>query len=89
MVLACRISEQVAGLDRGVTEKLTTLLSQYHLPVRMKIDATKAMEILKMDKKRNDDLVDYIVLEKPGQAAIRSLPFSVIEKALRDYEGGN
>jgi 3-dehydroquinate synthase len=89
MVIACKISEHVAGLDKGVTERLTGLLSRYHLPVRMKIDAKKAMEILKMDKKRNDNLVDYIVLEKIGQAAIRSLPFDVIENALITYESNN
>jgi 3-dehydroquinate synthase len=89
MVIACKVSEHIAGLDSGVTERLTSLLSRYHLPVKMKIDAKKAMEILRMDKKRNDDLVDYIVLEKLGQAAIRTMPFSIVENALNAYESHN
>jgi 3-dehydroquinate synthase len=89
MVIACMISEEVAGLERGTRDKLVSLLGRYHLPVRMKINAAKAMEILKMDKKRNNDLIDYVVLEKPGQATVRSLPFDVIEKALNDYENEN
>ena len=86
MVIACMISEKVTGLDKQVTERVKTLLSQYHLPVRMNIDAKKAMEILRMDKKRNDETIDYILLEKIGTAAIRALPLTVIENALVDYE---
>ncbi len=89
MVIAAMISVQVAGLDKDVTEKLKTLLGQYHLPVKIKISASKAIEILKMDKKRHDDLIDYIVLEKIGKAAIHTLPLTVIENALTVYESNN
>jgi 3-dehydroquinate synthase len=86
MVIACMISMQVAGLDKAVTGQLIALLTQYHLPVHLKTDARKAMEILKMDKKRNDDMIAYIVLEKIGKAAIKTLPLDVIENALIAYE---
>lgn len=86
MIIACMISVQVAGLDKNVPENLKTLLSQYHLPVRQQIDAKKAMELLRMDKKRAGDRIDYIVLEKIGKAVVHSLPFDVIENALTEYE---
>jgi len=89
MVIACMISTQVGGLDKNVTERLKSLLNQYHLPVRLKIDAHKAMDILRMDKKRKDDMIDYIVLEKIGKAAVHALPLDVIEKALIAYESHN
>jgi len=89
MVIACMVSTQTAGLDKRVAEQLTTLLTQYHLPVHLKIDARKAMEILKMDKKRKNDMIDYIVLEKIGKAAIQTLPFDVVENALIAYESHN
>jgi len=89
MVIACMVSAEVAGLDKNVTEQLKTMLAQYHLPARFKFNAAKAMEILKMDKKRVDDMIDYIVLEKPGHAAIRALPFNTIENALTAYESSN
>jgi len=89
MLIACMVSTQVAGLDKGATEQLKSLLNQYHLPVRLKIDSRKAMEILKMDKKRKDDMIDYIVLEKIGKAAIHALPLDVIENALIAYESHN
>jgi 3-dehydroquinate synthase len=87
MVAACVISENVAGLHHDVTTKLKNLLHQYHLPVRLNIDSAKAMEILKMDKKRMDGMIDYIVLDRIGHASIHTLPFAIIEKALATHEG--
>ncbi len=49
----------------------------------------KLQEILKADKKRKDDYIDYILLNKIGNAVIKPLPFSIIEKALLAYEGNN
>ena len=89
MVIACMISEKITGLDKAVTESIKKLLSQYHLPVQIKIDAQKTMEILKMDKKRNDETIDYILLKNIGQAVIQALPITVIENALIDYESTN
>jgi len=89
MVIACQLSEQIAGLDPDVTRRLKTLLQQYHLPVRLSINSQKAMDILRMDKKRVDGMIDYIVLEGIGHAAIHALPLTVIEKALTSYESHN
>lgn len=89
MAIACMISENVAGLDKQVRVKLTKILQQYHLPVHFAINPASAMEILRMDKKRRDDKIDYIVLQKIGQAAIRALPFTDIENALTAYASHN
>jgi 3-dehydroquinate synthetase len=47
------------------------------------------MELLRMDKKRNENLMDYILLDRPGKASVHSLPFEVIENALSAYESEN
>ena len=89
MVIACMISAEVAGLDKSVTGKLKSMLAQYHLPVKMHISPLKAMGILKLDKKRVDDKIEYVVIEKAGKAATRLLPFETIENALRTYESNS
>ena len=86
MVIACMISEQVTGLDSKVSQHLRQLLSLYHLPVKMKIDAKRAMDLLRRDKKRKGDKIDYILLQQTGQAVTRSLPFDIIEIALTEYD---
>jgi len=89
MVVACMVSENITHLGEAVTERVKALLQLYHLPVSHAINAVKAMEILRADKKRKGDRIDYIVLEKIGQAAIRPLPFDVIENALKEYASHN
>jgi 3-dehydroquinate synthase len=89
MIIACMISVHITGLDNSVLEKVKRLLSQYHLPVKQNINAKKAMDILKMDKKRVDETIDYILLERVGKAVVHSLPFEVIENALAEYDSKN
>jgi 3-dehydroquinate synthase len=89
MLIACTISEEVSGLNKNVTSELEKLLIQYHLPVHLNIDVEKTMELLRMDKKRSDDTIDYILLEQTGKAVIRPLPLTIIEKALHTYESYN
>ncbi len=89
MVIACMISENVAGLDKNAGIRLKKLLQQYHLPVSLAINTRNAMELLRMDKKRNDDMIDYIVLESIGHAAVKALPFIEIENALTEYASHN
>lgn len=86
MVIACMVSCNAVQLDAKAVTELKELLTQYHLPVKIKLDTASVMELLRMDKKRNDDDVDYIVLEKIGEGAIKTLPFAEIEKVLSEYE---
>ncbi len=89
MIIASMISASVTGLDKSVTEDIKKLLSLYHLPVKFRFDPKRAMELLRIDKKRNENLMDYILLDRPGKASVHSLPFEVIENALSAYESEN
>ncbi len=83
MMVAMRLSEEVLGMDQQHTTQLRAMLQQYGLPVTYDIDVAKAMDILKMDKKRAGEMIDYILLEDIGKAVIRQLPFRTIENALQ------
>jgi 3-dehydroquinate synthase len=89
MVIACKVSEIEGLLDGGSSSRLRSLLQRYGLPVHVEIDMSKLMDLLKTDKKRKDDTIDYILLRKIGDAIIRPLSFPVIEKALATYESNN
>ena len=70
---------------------LRRLLSLYQLPTELILDTEQIMAIMKMDKKRKNDTIDFIVLEKPGTARIKNVPFAMVEKALITFrnEGNN
>lgn len=82
MVLACKLSEKYVGLKSEETTFLKTVLEQYHLPSSLKFDVPKVMQTLRMDKKRQVEGVDFIMLETLGKATIRKTLFSEIEGAL-------
>ena len=82
MVIAATLSEHVTDLPPAATTQLKNILQQYKLPISYPIELGKAMDILKMDKKRTDESIDFILLHKIGEATIRPLPFDIIQKAI-------
>ncbi len=85
MLLACKVSEAVTGLDSQVYYQLTKLMEQYKLPSALTLHPDKLMDILAMDKKRNGNEVDYIVLNKIGSASIQTIPFDIIRTAIENF----
>lgn len=82
MMTACKLSEQYTGLKSEETAFLKTILEQYRLPSSLKFDAQKIMQTLRMDKKRQAEEVDFIMLETLGKSVIRKTSFSEIEEVL-------
>ena len=78
MVIAASLSEQLSYTGAGTTERLKEILQQYSLPVTYPFDVTKAVSLLKMDKKRKGDTIDYILLNGIGSASIHPISFDMI-----------
>lgn len=89
MIIACIVSEEVAGLNTEVKKVLVQLLKQYDLPTTISLNIESIMSVLKMDKKRNKETIDFIVLEKIGQASIKNIPFHIIYEALVFFSDGS
>lgn len=77
MVMACRLSEQLNGF-KG-TDRVVELLEKYGLPVEMEVDKKKVFEVLKMDKKKVNASMNYILLNDIGNAVIKSIPIEKLE----------
>jgi 3-dehydroquinate synthase len=82
MLIACRLSEKICSLEPQVTETLRKLLGRYHLPTEVSFDPQTTMQLIQMDKKRNDDKIDFILLETLGKARIETISFNLIEETL-------
>lgn len=85
MMIACKVSEKETGLNSSVKNRLQKLLQQYRLPVSIKMNTEQVMEVMRMDKKRYTDTIDYILLEDIGKPVIKELPFSAIKEAIENY----
>jgi 3-dehydroquinate synthase len=85
MLIACKVSERVCGLNPVVKEHLSQLLLQYKLPVSLRLHPEQLMDVLVMDKKRSGDFIDYALLNDIGSAFIKPIPFEIIQTALEDF----
>lgn len=84
MLIACKLSEKF-GLDNAVTKTLHELLQRYGLPVSIKAETTDLVQVLKMDKKRSNNGIDFIILEHTGKAAIKNVSFDTIQAAIEEF----
>ena len=75
--VACTFSEEILGFKS--TARVVSILKKYGLPPQFDFDKTEAFRILKSDKKKDNQSINYILLSKIGKGEIVSLPFTEIE----------
>ncbi|MFM2358977.1 MAG: 3-dehydroquinate synthase [Bacteroidota bacterium] len=79
MMAAATISEEIGNFPSTEKAKLQQILAQYQLPVKADYDRRKAWEILKMDKKRKGDEMQFVLLEQIGKAVVKNIPLVQLE----------
>lgn len=84
MVAACNLSEQLGHLHFEEAARIVRLLARYHLPVDVETDHARVFGVLKMDKKRKDDAMQFIILNKIGSASVVSIPLTELEKHFKE-----
>lgn len=80
MVAACQLSEKAGRLHYDDAKKVVRLLDRYHLPVDIDTDPTKVFEILKMDKKRDQGFMNFIMLEGIGHGLVVPVELKFLEE---------
>ena len=84
MVAACNLSEQLNGFHYEEAIRIVKLLAKYHLPVDVETAYEKVFEVLKMDKKRNSNEMNFILLNKIGEAVIKPIPLETLREHLKE-----
>ncbi|HUQ66431.1 MAG TPA: 3-dehydroquinate synthase [Flavitalea sp.] len=82
MIMACKISEKLTGFRQ--TQRVIQLLENYGLPVEMETDKKNVFEVLKMDKKKVNASMNYVLLNDIGKAVIKSIPLDKLEVLLNN-----
>jgi 3-dehydroquinate synthase len=82
MVAACNLSEKINGLHFQDAERVVKLLSRYHLPVDIETDYNKVYEVLKMDKKREGENMQFVLLNKIGEAEAKPVSMQYLKDNL-------
>lgn len=82
MGVACKFSAAIAGFKD--TERVVKVLKQYGLPPQFDFDKEEAFRILKTDKKKSNQSINYILLKGIGKAEIVPLSFDQILTLIND-----
>lgn len=87
MVMACMISEKYQNFKD--TNRVVKLIKKYGLPVHQSYNAKKVIDIMKADKKKVKDVINYVLLQKIGKAVAQPIPISEIEDMFKQLESKN
>jgi 3-dehydroquinate synthase len=83
MVYAAKISQVLLGFtDTGI---LIETLKKYGLPINMRFDITQAMDVMQKDKKKASKGMQYVLLNKLGNAVYETVPMKSLEKLIKLY----
>ena len=83
MVYAAKISQVLLGFtDTGI---LIETLKKYGLPISMRFDITHAMALMQKDKKKASKGMQYVLLNKLGNAVYVTVPMKSLEKLIKLY----
>ena len=80
MNYAARLSKKFLGFKEE--QRLSDLLQKYNLPVSLSFNRDRVMEVLKMDKKKIKNSVNFILLRKIGKALIQPIPLEQLYETL-------
>jgi 3-dehydroquinate synthase len=82
MVMAAKISEEINNFASEAKVRLIKLLQQYELPINFEIDKPQVLSLLKQDKKRAGDEINFVLLNTIGEAMVQKISFVQLEDLL-------
>lgn len=85
MEAACRLSRRFAGLSDTDSQRLINLIARAGLPTQMEPDWDNEdfMRALRLDKKRADKGVEFVLIDRLGHALLKNLVIGDVVSALR------
>ena len=72
MIFASQLSEKLLRFKNH--NRLVKTIEQYSLPTSLEFDRQKAFDVLRSDKKKEAEFMNFILLEKIGKARIEKIP---------------
>ena len=83
MVMALQLSQRIGLIDGAFVERITALLRKAGLPiVGPALGADRYLELMQVDKKSEAGEIRFVVIDRPGSAAVRSAPDAVVREVI-------
>jgi len=88
MVMAAHLSQRLGGVDAAFVERLTELIRRAGLPVRAPaLGVERYLELMRIDKKSEAGEIRFVVIDKPGSAAVRAAPDAIVREVIAQCVG--
>jgi 3-dehydroquinate synthase len=84
MVMAVRLSVKLGICTPDDANRLIDLLKQYGLPVVVPIKPNDILDAIRKDKKRENDLIHFVLLRKIGKAETQPIPILELQSMIHD-----
>lgn len=84
MVLAARLSVQKGYLSQSSCERIEQLIHRFGLPTSLDISKKELLAAMQKDKKRENDIIHFILLNEIGDVAFTSIPITNLEGIIND-----
>jgi 3-dehydroquinate synthase len=83
MVMGAHLSRRLGLVDAAFVERLTALIRKAGLPVTgPRLGTERYLSLMRLDKKSESGEIRFVVIERPGQAAVRAAPDAVVGEVL-------
>ncbi|QDL53530.1 3-dehydroquinate synthase [Rhodoferax aquaticus] len=88
MVMAAELSHRLGGIDADFLARIRTLVARAGLPVTAPIlDSTnnvaRYMDLMRVDKKAEAGEIKFVVIQKPGVAAVQGAPDALVHAVIQ------
>jgi 3-dehydroquinate synthase len=80
MTYASMLSQKLNGFKQP--QRVEQVLEKYGLPTRAQFDKDKVINVLKMDKKKVKDSINFILLQRIGNAVIQKISIEQLYETL-------
>ena len=84
MILAADLSVFLGMLTTSAKDRLQNLLIRTGLPVNPDQNPLEILNFMRLDKKREGNEINFILLEKLGKATIQKIGLNKLEDILHD-----
>jgi 3-dehydroquinate synthase len=87
MVMAATLSRELGLVDEAFVQRLTQLIRKVGLPVvgphlSPQDNAGRYLELMRVDKKAEAGEIKFVVINGPGQAAVRGAPDALVRQVI-------
>jgi 3-dehydroquinate synthase len=88
MVMAADLSVRLGLVEPALAQRITTLVKRAGLPTKgPALGADRYLELMRLDKKSEAGDIRFVVIERPGQAALRAAPDELVREVLAAHTG--